>query len=69
MEHTQLVANHFEEASRPLHEEVASLKLLLARVGDSFGTTKACSFGGPELSTIQPLGSTKKSLVVEKEHI
>jgi hypothetical protein len=30
-----MVANHNEVASRPLREEVASVKLLLAHVGDS----------------------------------
>jgi hypothetical protein len=35
MELLQLVDVHVEKASRPLREEVTSLKLLLARVGDS----------------------------------
>jgi hypothetical protein len=69
MELAQLVANRVEEASRPLREEVANLKLLLARVGVSFETTEACSSGGQELATVEalfPLGSTEpKSSVVE----
>jgi hypothetical protein len=35
MELLQLVDVHIEEACRPLREEVATLKLLLVRVGDS----------------------------------
>jgi hypothetical protein len=46
MELLQLVDVHVEVASRPLHEEVATLKLSLARVGDSLEPTKACTYGG-----------------------
>jgi hypothetical protein len=35
MELLQLVDVHVDETSRPLREEVAALKLLLAHVGDS----------------------------------
>ncbi|KAK1646404.1 hypothetical protein QYE76_064209 [Lolium multiflorum] len=73
MEVDQLVANRVEEAARPLRDEVASLKLLLARVGASLEPTEACSSGGQELGTVQasfPLGSAdQKSSVVEEEHI
>jgi hypothetical protein len=41
MEILQLVDVRVEEASRPLREEVATLKPLLARVGDSLGPTEA----------------------------
>jgi hypothetical protein len=39
MDLLQLVDVRVEEASRPLREEVAALKLLLARVGDSLELT------------------------------
>ena len=73
MELAQLVANRVEEASRPLREEVASLKLLLARVVDALEPAEACSSGGQELPAVHasfPLGSAEqKSSVVEGEHI
>jgi hypothetical protein len=73
MELTQLVATRVEEATRPLREEVASLKLLLAHVGDSLEPTEACSSGGHELATVQvslALGSVEeKSSVVEEEYL
>jgi hypothetical protein len=65
LELTQLVANCVEEASRLLCEEVASLKLLLARVGIFLEPTDAWSSGGHELSTVQaslPLGSVEQKL-------
>ncbi|KAK1617757.1 hypothetical protein QYE76_023274 [Lolium multiflorum] len=69
MELAQLVANLVEEASRPLHEEVASLKLMLARVGVSLEPPEACSSDGQEIATVQalfPLGSAGlNSSVVE----
>jgi hypothetical protein len=69
MELAQLVANRVEDASRPLHEEVARLKLLLARIGVSLEPTEACSSGGQELATVQALCSLDsaepKSSVVE----
>jgi hypothetical protein len=37
-----LVADRFEEASRPLQDDVASLKLLLERFGESLELTEAC---------------------------
>jgi hypothetical protein len=73
MELIQLVATRVEEATRPLREEVASLKLLLAHVGDSLEPTEACSSGGHELATVQvslALGSVEeKSSVVEEEYL
>jgi hypothetical protein len=67
MELLQLVDVHVEEASRPLREEVAALKLLLAHVGESSELT-----GGMGLDPMQaslPLDSTEqKSSVVEGEH-
>jgi hypothetical protein len=62
MELAQLVANRVEEVSRPIHEEVASLKMLLARVGDSLQPTKICS-SKQELSSVQAsfsIGSVKQ---------
>jgi hypothetical protein len=50
MELHQLVDVHVEEACRPLRKEVATLKLLLARVGDSLDPTEACTSGGPGLA-------------------
>jgi hypothetical protein len=52
MELAQLVAIHVEEVSRPLREEVASLKLLLARVGVSLEPTEACSTSGHDVATV-----------------
>lgn len=73
LELVQLVSNHVEDVSRPLREEVASLKLLLARVGVPLEQIEACSSGGKDLATVQasfPLGSVEqKSSVVEDEHL
>jgi hypothetical protein len=73
MELLQLVDVRVEEASRPLREELATLKLLLARVGDSSEPTKACTSGGPELAPVQvsfPHDSTEQnSFVVEEDHL
>jgi hypothetical protein len=52
MELLQLVDVRVEEASRPLREELATLKLLLACVGDSSKPTKACTSGGLELAHV-----------------
>jgi hypothetical protein len=63
-----LVANRVEEASRPLREEVASLKLLLARVGVTSEPMEVCSSGGQELATVQAsflVSSAEKSSMVE----
>jgi hypothetical protein len=49
MELLQLAEARVEEASRPLREEVATLKLLLARVGDSLESSKACTSSGRRL--------------------
>jgi hypothetical protein len=73
MELLQLVANHIEEVSRPLRDEVASLKLLLVRIGDSLGSSEACTSCGlglaPSLASF-PLDSTEqKSFMVEEEHL
>jgi hypothetical protein len=69
LELAQLVANRVEEASRPLREEVASLKLLLARVGVTSEPMEVCSSGGQELATVQasfPVSSVEqKSSMVE----
>jgi hypothetical protein len=62
LELAQLVANHVEDVSRPLSEEVASLKLLLASADVSLEEIETCSFGGKELATVQvsfPLGSVE----------
>jgi hypothetical protein len=73
MELLQLVDVRVEEASQPLREEVAALKLLLARVGDSLETPKACTSSGLELAPAQassPLDSTEqKSSMAEEEHL
>jgi hypothetical protein len=65
MELLQLVDVRVEEASRPLREEVAALKLLLAHVGESSELT-----GGMGLDPVQAslsLDSTEqKSSVVEE---
>jgi hypothetical protein len=45
MELLQLVDVRVEEASSPLREEVAALKLMLARVGDSLEPIEACTYG------------------------
>jgi hypothetical protein len=42
MELLQLVDIRIEEATRPLREEVATLKLLLARIGHSLESMKGC---------------------------
>jgi hypothetical protein len=68
MELLHLVDVRVEEASCPLREEVAALKLLLARVGESSELT-----GGLGLTPVQallPLDSTEqKSSVVEEEYL
>jgi hypothetical protein len=69
----QLVDIRIEEASRPLREEVANLKLLLTRFGDSLESLEACTRGGVGLVSTQaslPLDSTDlKSSVVEEEQL
>jgi hypothetical protein len=73
MQLLQLIDVRVEKASRPLREEVAALKLLLARVGDSLKPTEACTSGDLGLALAQaslPLGSTEhKSSLVEEEHL
>jgi hypothetical protein len=70
MELLQLVDIRIEEASCPLREEVANLKLLLAHFGDSL---EACTRGVPGLVSTQAslsLDSTDlKSSVVEEEQL
>jgi hypothetical protein len=64
-----LVANRVEEASRPLREEVASLKLLLTQVGVSLEPMEACSSGGQELAIVEapfPLSSAEQKSSVVK---
>jgi hypothetical protein len=73
MELLQLIDVRVEEASRPLREEVATLKLLLARAGDSVEPTEECTSGGlgvaPKRASI-PLESTlQNSSVVEEDHL
>jgi hypothetical protein len=46
----QLIYVRVEEACHSLREEVATLKLLLARVGDSLESSKACTSDGPGLT-------------------
>jgi hypothetical protein len=50
MELLQLVNIRVEETSRPLREEVAALKLFLARVGISLEPAETCPFDGLELA-------------------
>jgi hypothetical protein len=73
MQLLQLVDARVEEASRPLRDEVAALKLLLARVGVSLEPTGACTYGDTGLALAQaslPLDSTEqKSFVVEEDHL
>jgi hypothetical protein len=73
MELLQLVDVRVEEACRPLREEVATLKLLLARVGDSLEPSKACTSDGLGLTPAQasfPHDSTEqKSSMVEDDHL
>jgi hypothetical protein len=73
MELLQLVDVRVEEVSRPLREEVAALKLLLARVGHSFEPVVVCSSDGLELANAQVLvpldSSEQKSSVVEEEQL
>jgi hypothetical protein len=73
MELHQLVDVRVEKACRPLREEVATLKLLLACVGDSLEPTEACTSGGSGLAPAQalfPHDSTEQtSSVVEEDHL
>jgi hypothetical protein len=73
MQLLQLVDVRVEEASRPLREEVAALKLLLARTGDSLEPAEACASGVLGIALAQaslPLDSIEqKSSVVEEEHL
>jgi hypothetical protein len=73
LELLQLVEARVEEASRPLREEVATLKLLLAHVGDSLESSKACTSSGmgiaPAQALLPPDSVEQKSSVVEKEHL
>jgi hypothetical protein len=73
LELLQLVDVRVEEASRPLREELATLKLLLARAGDSSDPAKACTSGGPKLAhghALFPHDSTEqKSSVVEEDRL
>jgi hypothetical protein len=53
MELLQLVDVSVEEATHPLREEVATLKLLLACVGHFLEPTKGCTSSGPGLVSAQ----------------
>jgi hypothetical protein len=68
MELLQLVDVRVEEASRPLREEVAALKLLLACAGVSVEPTEACP--SVCLGHTKPTASVAlDSSVVEEEHL
>lgn len=73
MELLQLVDVRVEETSRPLREEVAALKLLLACAGVSVEPTEACPSVGLGLAKAQASvaldSSEQKSSVVEEEHL
>jgi hypothetical protein len=73
MELLQLVDVRVEETSRPLREELATLKLMLARAGDSSESAKACTSSGPQLAPAQaslPHDCTEqKSLVIDEDHL
>jgi hypothetical protein len=73
MQLLQLVDIHVEEAPRPICEEVAALKLLLACIGDSLEPSEACTSGDLGLALTQaslPVDSIEhKSSVVEEEHL
>jgi hypothetical protein len=48
----RLISILVEEASLPLCEEMASLKLLLACIGDSLEQKKACTSGGLKIDVV-----------------
>jgi hypothetical protein len=66
MELLHLVDVRVEEASRPLREEVATLKLLLARVGECSELTDG--LGLAPVQALLPLDPTESS-VVEEEYL
>ena len=63
MELHRPIADSIEEASRPLREEVAALKLLLARAGDALKPVVACDPGGLGLAP------DRKSTRLNSSHI
>jgi hypothetical protein len=73
LELLQLVDVRVEEASRPLREELATLKLLLARAGDSSEPMKSCTSSGPQLAHAEASflheSTEQKSSVVEEDHL
>jgi hypothetical protein len=70
MELLQLVDVHVEEVCRPLREEVATLKLLLMRVGDPLEPTEACTSTGVRPESSFPIDSFEQKLpMVEEEHL
>jgi hypothetical protein len=72
MELLQLVDVRVEEASRPLREEVAAVKLLLACAGVSVEPIEACpsvSLGLAKVQASVALDSSEEKSVVEEEHI
>jgi hypothetical protein len=73
MELLQLVDVRVEEASRPLREEVATLKLLLAHAGVSLEPAQTRTADGLGLAPVQaacPFDSAEqKSSVVEEDHL
>jgi hypothetical protein len=52
MELLQLVVVRVEEVSRPLREEVATLKLLLASVSVPLELAEECTPGDPGLASV-----------------
>jgi hypothetical protein len=72
MELLQLVDVHVEEASRPLREEVAALKLLLAHAGESLELTGGMGLYPMQASLLLDSTEQKSSMVeesvVEGEH-
>jgi len=73
MELLQLVEVRIEEMSRPLREEVAALKLLLARGGDSLEPAETCrsdDLGLPKARDLVAFESSEqKSSMVEDEQL
>jgi hypothetical protein len=71
MELLQLVDICVEEAPRPLREEVARLKMLLARVGDSLELIGACTSDGlaPKQASFLLDSTMQKSSLVEEDHL
>jgi hypothetical protein len=69
----QLIDVCIKEVCCPLHEEVATLKLLLAHVHDYLEPTEACISGGLGLTAAHASflhdSTEQKSSLVEKDHL